>query len=442
MFTFGGDCVTIPQNYRRIKQMEVRRDTKGRLLKANEVQRADGQYMFTYKDSSTQKVKYYYSWRLEKTDRNPAGKKLKPALREMEAELQRKQAVGMSVASETMTVEQAVTKYLLTKQNAKLSTRKGYKTTTSYLKTQPLWKMKVSDLTIMDAKVIVGEWQTGQGKSFSQIHNYIGVLRPCFRGLVESDIIYKNPFDFKLSDVVVNNMKKRQALKSEDKAAYLKYIKNDEHYSKYYPIFHILFETGVRVSELCGLTISDVDFEESTITVSKQLFKEENGNYIVTPLKMKKADISRIIKVSPATLEQFRIAIESRPILKKELIVKDDRGNEHSGFIFLDKDNTPCVANNIESRFKWAYDKYDRTYKRYIPKVTPHVCRHTYATELYRHGISLKSAQYLLGHSSPDITARIYTDTDENRANDELAQLYKKEIIEEVGDNEYIDLED
>jgi len=420
----------------------VRRDSKGRILKENEVQRSDGQYMFTYKDPSTKKTKYVYSWRLEKTDRNPAGKKIKPALREIEKELQKKEAVGIGPAAEMMTVEQAVTRYLKTKQNQRLSTRKGYVTTTNFLETQPLWKMKVSDISTMDAKIIVGEWQTKQSRSYSQIHNYVGVLRPCFRMLMESDIIYKNPFDFKLSDVVVNNMKKREALTTQDMKAYLKYIKNDEHYGKYYPIFHILFNTGLRVSELCGLTISDIDFKESTINVGKQLFKEEDGKYIVTPLKMKKADISRVIRVNAETLEQFRIAIQTRPVLEKELVVYDKEGNSYQGFIFLDKDNTPCVANNIESRFKWAYNKYDRIYKYYIPRVTPHVCRHTFATELYRKGVSIKSAQYLLGHSSPDITARIYVDTDENRANEELSQLYKQEILEDLNEDEYLDLDD
>jgi integrase len=443
MFTFWGIGVIIPQpSEKEEKSMGNRKDSKGRLLKENEQQRANGQYMYTYKEPSTGKTRFYYSWRLEKTDRNPAGKKLKAALREMEEELRKKAAVGISVRAESMTVEQAVTKYLLTKNNQRLSTRKGYVTTTRFLETQPLWKMKISDIATMDAKIIVGEWQTKQNKSYSQIHNYVGVLRPCFRMLVESDIIYKNPFDFKLSDVVVNNMQKRQALTTEDKNVYLKYIRNDEHYKRYYPIFHILFNTGIRVSELCALTIGDVNFEDSTILVSKQLFKEENGQYIVTPLKMKQADISRVIRVSPDTLEQFKIAIADRAKLKEELIVKDSRGNEYQGFIFLDKDRTPCVATNIESRFKWAYNKYERTYKRYIPRVTPHVCRHTYATELYRHGVSLKSAQYLLGHSSPDITARIYTDTDENRANEELAQLYKKKIVEEVGSEDFIDLDD
>lgn len=62
-----------------------------------------------------------------------------------------------------------------------------------------------------------------------------------------------------------------------------------------------------------------------------------------------------------------------------------------------------------------------------------YVCRHTFATELYRRGVSLKSAQYLLGHSTPDITARIYVDSDEGTANDEMLAKLVSDISEDLG---------
>ena len=55
----------------------------------------------------------------------------------------------------------------------------------------------------------------------------------------------------------------------------------------------------------------------------------------------------------------FRDLCEQRKTLSKELVVADDRGVSYSGFLLLDKDDTPCVSNNISSRVKWCYDKYD-----------------------------------------------------------------------------------
>lgn len=419
----------------------VRLDNRKRVLKEGEQQRKDGSYMFTYVDPLTRKKKYLYSWRLEKADRNPAGKKLKPSLREQENELNRKVALGTSISACTMTIEQAVNQYLESRNDVRHSTKKGYATSVKFFESQAFYKMSVSDLNIINAKALVASWQKEMGKSYSQIHNYVAVLRPAFRMLYEADMIVKNPFDFQISTVIKNNMKKRDALSTEDMKIYLNYVKNDEHYKKYYPVFYVLFYTGLRVSELCGLTLSDINLDRKEIKIGKQLIKVENGNYLIIPLKMKKYDISRVISLNEELVKQFKILIENRAAVKNEIIVKDEFGNEYKEFLLLDKSNTPCVANNIESWFKWCYNKYDRLYKHYIPRVTPHVCRHTYATELYRRGVSIKSAQYLLGHSSPDITARIYVDTDQTRANDELAQKFKADIIEEVG-NAYIDLDD
>lgn len=53
--------------------------------------------------------------------------------------------------------------------------------------------------------------------------------------------------------------------------AYLKFIKEDSYYKKFYEAIYILFHTGLRISEFCGLTIQDVDFKEMRIKVDHQL---------------------------------------------------------------------------------------------------------------------------------------------------------------------------
>lgn len=411
----------------------VRRDCKNRVLKEGEQQRKDGMYMYTYRDAVTGKRCYIYSWRLEESDRQPAGKKLKPSLRTLVKDLQRKVLLGANAFQTTMTVEQAVTQYLAGKNGVKDSTRKGYKTSVRFFETQPFYKMKIGDINILQAKAIVGDWQNKLGKSYSQIHNYMSVLRPTFSGLVESDLVLKNPFDFKLANVIINDSKKREAISHEDMVTYLRYVKYDPHYRLYYSMIYTLFFTGVRVSELCGITMSDIDFENRSLIINKQLIKDNAGAYRVTSLKGKKYDISRTIKLSDELIECFRDLIENRKTLSKELVVADDKGRLYSGFLLLDKDDTPCVSNNISSRMRDCYDKYERTYKHHIPKVSPHVCRHTFATELYRRGVSLKSAQYLLGHSTPDITARIYVDCDDSTANDEMLEKLVYDVSEDLG---------
>ena len=60
---------------------EKRRNRKNRVLRNGESQRKDGRYMYKYNDANG-KVKYFYSWRLDKNDPTPVGKKYELSLRE------------------------------------------------------------------------------------------------------------------------------------------------------------------------------------------------------------------------------------------------------------------------------------------------------------------------------------------------------------------------
>lgn len=66
--------------------MEKRRDTRGRVLRNGEIQISDGRYRYKYLDAYGQS-RYVYSWRLDKNDRMPAGKKREPSLREKEKQI-------------------------------------------------------------------------------------------------------------------------------------------------------------------------------------------------------------------------------------------------------------------------------------------------------------------------------------------------------------------
>ena len=89
-----------------------------------------------------------------------------------------------------------------------------------------------------------------------------GIVRPAFQMAVEDDLLRKNPFEFQLCTVVVNDSVTRQAITKEQEELFLEFIRNDDHYSKYYNGMFILFKTGLRISEFCGLTVKDIDLQE------------------------------------------------------------------------------------------------------------------------------------------------------------------------------------
>ncbi len=88
---------------------------------------------------------------------------------------------------------------------------------------------------------------------------YSSVVKPAFQMAYNEDIIRRNPFDFKLADVVSNDSQKRIAMTPKQKELWMGFIREDKTYAKYYDEFVVLLGTGMRVSGFCGLTKSDLE---------------------------------------------------------------------------------------------------------------------------------------------------------------------------------------
>lgn len=79
------------------------------------------------------------------------------------------------------------------------------------------------------------------------------------------------------------------------------------------------------------------------------------------------------------------------------------------GFLFLDKNEMPMVALHWEKYFQHVVEKYNRIYRVQLPKITPHVCRHIYCSNMAKAGMNPKTLQYLMGHSDIGVTLNTYT---------------------------------
>ena len=88
--------------------------------------------------------------------------------------------------------------------------------------------------------------------SYSSIHSIRGVLRPAFQLAVDDDLIRKNSFQFQLMEVVVNDSVTREAISRAEERKFLRFVKEDPHFCRYYEGIYILFKTGLRISEFCG----------------------------------------------------------------------------------------------------------------------------------------------------------------------------------------------
>lgn len=378
-----------------------RKDNKGRNLREGEQQRADGRYMYTHTDPVTGKRKFLYSWKLEIHDKVPAGKKNDKSLREKIKEIQKDTADGIMADGGGLTVSDLVEKYIETKQGVRPTTMNGYKTVINFLKKDPFGKKRIDKIKVLEAKKWIIDLQKN-GKSYSSIHTIRGVVRPAFALAVESDYIRKNPFDFELKDVLINDSIRRQAVEPKVERAFLQFVKNDEHFSQYYDGMFILFKTGLRISELCGLTVNDIDMKERTININHQLQTTGNkGKYIE---KTKTDAGTRMLPMTEEVYQAFQRVLANRKTPKVEQMI-----DGYSGFLFLDSRGKAMVAYQWEKRFQHAIEKHNKIYKAELPKITPHICRHTYCTNMAKRMISPKTLQYLMGHSSIEVTMNVYT---------------------------------
>lgn len=80
-----------------------------------------------------------------------------------------------------------------------------------------------------------------------------------------------------------------------------------------------------------------------------------------------------------------------------------------SGFLLLDKNEIPRVALHWQKYFQYAVAKHNRIYKEELPKITPHVCRHTFCSKMARKGMDPAKLKYIMGHSNIEVTFNTYT---------------------------------
>ena len=149
-------------------------------------------------------------------------------------------------------------------------------------------------------------------------------------------------------------------------------------------ILELLFSTGLRVSELCSLN-SDLDLSRDEFSVRG------------------KGDKVRVVFLSPAAKDAVRAYLKARTDMEEALFV-----NVPNAVVARNASGPKKTPSRLTPR------SVERTMKTYAAKagitkkVTPHVLRHSFATDLLSNGADIRSVQQLLGHASIN-TTQIYT---------------------------------
>ena len=393
---------------------QTRRDSKRRVLRPGESVRADGKYQYKYHIDG--KPHFVYSWRLEPTDKLPKGKKPCLSLRELEKQVNTDLDILVNIVDGQMTVCELVDRYLKTKTGVRQSTKQGYVTVQRLLAKEAFGKKTIRSVKTSDAKMFLIKLQQEDGKSYSSIHTIRGVLRPAFQMAVDDDILVKNPFGFQLAGVLVNDAVTREAITKDQMRKFLKFVHDDVVYCKYYEVVYILFHTGIRISEFCGLTLKDIDFENRTVNIDHQLQRTSDMRYIIETTKTDAG--TRVLPITEDVAQMFQAIIEDRNAPKVEKSI-----DGYSGFLFYDDNGMPLVAMHWQHRFNHMVGRYNDIYWVQMPNITPHVCRHTYCSNMAKSGMNPKTLQYLMGHSDISVTMNVYTHIGFDDAEEELKRM-------------------
>jgi site-specific recombinase XerD len=160
-------------------------------------------------------------------------------------------------------------------------------------------------------------------------------------------------------------------------------------------ILELLFSTGLRISELTGLSIDDVDLTRDEFSVRG------------------KGDKVRVVFLSDTAKQCIQEYLQKRKDLDDALFIRYGRKANDGGELRL----SPRAVQRLLKKYA-AVAGITR-------KVTPHVIRHSFATDLLQNGADLRSVQALLGHANIG-TTQVYTHVTDKHLRDVHKKFHGK----------------
>ncbi len=411
--------------------MNHRKDKKGRALKDGEYQRPDGRYEFRWKDSYSGETRSVYSWRLTETDSAPAGKKKEMSLREMKKEIHDKIALGIdAVSAKSVTVNELFERHMELSYLIRDTTRSAYYGVWNSLARDSIGRKAVGEVKYSDVKRLYLKLLRERGLAVTSLGPLNSLLHSVFALAVRDGFILHNPVKGVLTELKKQADSKPKSdralvLTREQEKAFMDTLMETERFARWRVMFTVLFGTGLRIGELCGLTWSDVDFRQGVLHVNRTLSYGKAGGercrFIVHPPKTEAGN--REIHMTAAVREALQ-AEYARQALSGFCPTRID---DVVGFIFwkssggLYQKGEPdhaidCIRKvwNRQEENKAAEENREPVL---IPHFSCHSIRHVFITRLVESGANVKAVQYIAGHKSVLMTLDVYAaSTGEGRA--------------------------
>jgi integrase len=270
-----------------------------------------------------------------------------------------------------------------------------------------LGRTKLSDLQSYQIQKLYGELLK-KGLSPKTVRYTHTILSSALKQAVKWKMFIQNPCDLcELPRLVKKEMK---YFTPEEAKLFLDVAKT----SKWFVLFLIIIESGMRPEEYFGLQWKDIDFEQGCISVRRVVIEGKQGGFYFAETKTKKS--RRKIPISTSVINALKLHRH------KQLEARMKLGADYQNLdlIFASEVGTPLQRKNFSDRHFKPLMK-----KAKVSKIRLYDLRHTTATLLLSESVNPKIVQERLGHSSIVLTLDTYSHVLPTMQEDATAKLEK-----------------
>ena len=308
------------------------------------------------------------------------------------------------------------------------NTRRNYQERYSHNIQPIMGRMAISDVKPMHCKAVLNRMEsTYAGSTIRQAYIAMGTL---FKAALMNDVIRKHPLNGVRYTKPIRAVDDIHFLTVDEQAVFLETAKRSHNARQY----ELLLETGLRTSEMIGLTWDSVDWKKRTLTVSKTLeYRHKEGYWRAGPPKTQKS--YRTIPLTDKAYGILKSCYDERgtrkeaDVLSQVLEYTDRRSGEQKCLVMRDlvfvnwRTGEPAKNSSYDTHLYKLCDEAG------IKRFCMHALRHTYATRAIESGMNPKVLQRLLGHGSIKTTMDRYVHVTDDSMQDAVRAFEAQKMV-------------